>query len=255
MEELVRAAIGVGAMGVEDVLGWACPVVAFGNPHESVLATVGINPSSREFVDGAGNELVGMERRFPSLQYLGLSSWQQLRPAGLEQIVQSCLKYFEVNPYRAWFDQLDRMLRPVGSYYPSIWGPATACHLDLVPLATVSGWSQVSRVSRERLVAASRSILAEILNSSRVESVVLNGQSVVREFASSLNVTLQTSQRPSWALKSGSRRVEGEAFRGWLAMRGRRVRVLGFNHNIQSSFGVTNGVRSAISEWISKEIG
>ena len=53
----------------------------------------------------------------------------------------------------------------------------------------------------------------------------------------------------------------GKRGRRWFAYRGtvrrlagvelsRPVMVLGFNHNLQSSYGVTSGVKDAIRDWI-----
>jgi len=49
--------------------------------------------------------------------------------------------------------------------------------------------------------------------------------------------------------------VAGVAYRGSInnisgIELGRSIEVLGFNHNIQSSFGVTTQVRKSIQEWI-----
>ena len=61
------------AAGLE-VIGWGCPVPFFGHLESAQLATVGINPSNREFVGIDGNELAGQDRRLPTLDSLGLSS-------------------------------------------------------------------------------------------------------------------------------------------------------------------------------------
>ena len=55
-----------------DVIQWAAPVISFGNMSQSKIATLGLNPSNREFVDLAGNELCGHERRFHTLKSLNL---------------------------------------------------------------------------------------------------------------------------------------------------------------------------------------
>jgi hypothetical protein len=62
---------------------------------------------------------------------------------------------------------------------------------------------------------------------------------------------------PTWALgRAKSRSVSGVAFSGSInniagISLGRDISVLGFNHNLQSSFGVTSGVRNEIATWIS----
>jgi hypothetical protein len=58
-----------------------------------------------------------------------------------------------------------------------------------------------------------------------------------------------------WTLPRRNGGVRGHAFRGTVTNIGpvsldRELLVLGFNHNIQSSFGVTRSVKSAISNWI-----
>ena len=43
------------------IIPWACPVPSFGDPKKSTVATLGLNPSNREFVDPNGNELCARE--------------------------------------------------------------------------------------------------------------------------------------------------------------------------------------------------
>src|ERR1019366_5282464 len=50
------------AAGLE-VISWGCPVPFFGHLESAQLATVGINPSNREFVGTDGSELAGGDRR------------------------------------------------------------------------------------------------------------------------------------------------------------------------------------------------
>ena len=71
---------------------------------------------------------------------------------------------------------------------------------------------------------------------------------------------LEKRAMASWALpRSQSEQVSGIAYKGALSeIAGIELRqelvVLGFNHNIQSSFGVTTQVMDAIQRWISLEI-
>jgi hypothetical protein len=52
------------------VIEWGCPVPCFGNISRARVATVGLNPSNREFVDETGHELAGEFRRFHTLASL-----------------------------------------------------------------------------------------------------------------------------------------------------------------------------------------
>jgi hypothetical protein len=42
-----------------NVIPWACPIPSFGDLTRARVATLGLNPSNREFVDERGNELDG----------------------------------------------------------------------------------------------------------------------------------------------------------------------------------------------------
>ena len=89
------------------VIRWGAPVPSFGDLSTSKVATLGLNPSNREFVDEIGRELDGRDRRFHSLQSLGLSSWEDANATHLRMILSSCKNYFLCNPYDRWFKRLD----------------------------------------------------------------------------------------------------------------------------------------------------
>ena len=56
------------------------PVVAFGDVRKAAVATLGWNPSKREFLDSRGNELVRTERRLETLASLGESDLATASP-------------------------------------------------------------------------------------------------------------------------------------------------------------------------------
>ena len=167
------------AAGVE-VIGWGCPVPFFGHLESARLATVGINPSNREFVGTDGSELAGGDRRLPTLGSLGLSSWLQADVATLRAILLACREYFERNPYDGWFGSLQRIIEPTGhSYYAP---RSDACHLDVVPWATASKWGTLSLASRRQLARLAALALADMIASSPLTMLVLNGKEVVSHF-------------------------------------------------------------------------
>ena len=57
------------------IIPWSIPVPSFGDVSAARVATVGINPSNKEFVDEFDRELDGTKRRFPTLTSLGLREW------------------------------------------------------------------------------------------------------------------------------------------------------------------------------------
>lgn len=239
----------------ESVLKWGCPVPYFGRLAQARIATVGINPSPREFMDVEGNELEGRYRRLPTLRSLGLHDWCDADATHLRAILASCDAYFQARPYDRWFRVLDAVLEGYGSTYYG--DAASACHMDLVPYATAAKWGTLAGDERRRLLEASRSAAGMFLRDSSIEMLLLNGRSVVEEFERVADVVLEASVIPSWALpRSDGRPVPGIAYRGVVQRIGsidlhRSVKVVGYNHNLQSSFGVTRDVQRRIRDWMS----
>jgi hypothetical protein len=239
-----------------NVIPWSCPVPAFGDPSSSMVATLGLNPSNREFVDGAGNELDGAERRFHTLRSLELSHWSEATARHLELIVDSCRAYFSRNPYDGWFRKLDYLISGTkASYYDNATG---ACHLDLIPYATSCKWTELTQKQRSLLVGEAGDTLGLLLRDSEIRLLVLNGNSVAEHFQTMAGLRLEKRTMPQWALPRRQQAdVTGIAYKGIVRevsgiSLGRELLVLGFNHNIQSSFGVTTQVRDAIRRWITR---
>jgi hypothetical protein len=100
--------------------------------------------------------------------------------------------------------------------------------------------------------------LGLLLKSSHVELLVLNGNSVVGQFEEIADICLEKQVMADWCLprRSGPP-VTGFAYSGSVRSLsgvelGREIFVLGYNHNIQSSFGVTKQVITAIRNWVSE---
>ena len=68
------------------VLG-STPVTSFGNPHTSRIATLGINPSSREFLNETGNLLSGGEKRLTDFETLGKVDQLSLTRLEAERVI------------------------------------------------------------------------------------------------------------------------------------------------------------------------
>lgn len=238
------------------VIPWSCPIPAFGNPQLSSIATLGLNPSNREFVDQNGVELDGDDRRFQTLTSLGLRRWSEAGRSHLSKIAHSCKSYFLGNPYDSWFRRLDYLLTGTeASYYGMLSG---ACHLDLIPYATAAKWGDLNGRQRSILLHYSGDALGMLLRESDIQLLVLNGRSVVDLFQSLTSERLDAQHMARWLLpRKTSAGVAGIAYSGVVTSiagirLGRDIRVLGFNHNIQSSFGVTRIVSTAIREWLTR---
>lgn len=240
-----------------DVLAWGAPVPVFGDIDSARLVTLGINPSSREFVDETGRELADAARRFPTLHSLGLHRWADADFTHIRSIERACRAYFTGNPYDGWFRRLDQVISGTSSPFYAPMFPA--CHLDLVPYATSRRWGTLSRADRDRLLEVGMQILGELLAESPARVLILNGKTVVEQFQRAAGIKLEPREMAEWELpRSEGPPVRGIAYEGWafeVAGRplGRGVRLLGYNHNIQSSFGVTTEVIRSIRAWIAQE--
>jgi len=252
------AHLGQRALSETKIIPWGCPVPSFGDPEKSRIATLGLNPSNREFVDASGNELQGENRRFHTLKSLGLRDWSDAQSIHLRLILEACRRYFFKNPYDAWFKRLDRLISGANaSYYDR---EAQACHLDLIPYATECKWTALTRTERTKLMAVAGDTLGLVLRQAPIDVLVLNGNAVVQNFEEIVDQPLVREEMPSWALpRSASAGVMGVGYTGYVTRvanvpLGRRILVLGFNHNIQSSFGVTTVVMDRIRSWISRMV-
>ena len=248
--------LGDDAVREADVIAWGCPVPAFGDPAVARVATLGLNPSNREFVDDDGVELAGDARRFHTLASLDLSSWDDANADDLDRVLASCRDYFARNPYDRWFRRLDAVVSATGA---SFYDPASpACHLDLIPYATARKWTELTTRQRASLVRLAGDTLGLLLRRSAVRVLILNGQSVVSHFQEATGVALARTDMAEWALprRSGGD-VPGYAYHGRVdAVSGHQlpdaVLVLGFNHNLQSSYGVTSRVIEAVRAWVGR---
>lgn len=235
------------------IIRWSSPIPSFGDLYSSVVATVGLNPSNKEFVDSDIKELQGVKRRFPTLNSLKISSWSDIDDFHMEQILDSCKNYFTRNPYE-WFKRLDFIISGTGKsyYFPS----EGACHLDLIPFATSEKWGNLSVQEKSLLLELSGDTLGILLKASSVKLLILNGGTVVDNFKRISNVTFETKKQKSWSLpRELGNDVAGFSYEGYTSNiggidLGREIQVLGYNHNIQSSFGVTSKVLRSIRSWI-----
>lgn len=238
-----------------DVIIWAAPIPYFGDPCKATIATVGLNPSDREFVSSDGVELVNTARRFHTLASLELSSWNDLTLAQLESIHTTCTEYFFRNPYDGWFKPLDLLISGTNdSFYSSLFH---ACHLDLIPYATGIKWASLKTWQRESLLTISANFLGQVLKYSPIKILILNGKTVVENFERASDVSFRKESMKDWCLpRKNGNHISGFSYEGKISRIanvdiGRDIHILGYNHNIQSSYGVTSLVRTSIQEWIS----
>jgi hypothetical protein len=245
------------SLAATSVIKWSAPVPSFGDLSTSLVATIGLNPSNREFVDDLGHELCHADRRFHTLGSLGIGAWSEADTRHLQLILLSCSGYFRNNPYDRWFKKLDQIVSGTSaSFYADLY---PACHLDLIPYATSVKWMDLDQKERTALLDATADGLGLLLRDSPVRVVILNGKTVVEQFQYVAAAVLDKKEMPDWSLpRESGRDVAGFAYVGKISQLAdvqlnRELLVLGYNHNIQSSFGVTTQAVNAIRDWVAEQ--
>ena len=234
-----------GYVADTSVIPWASPVPSFGDP-KSRLATLGLNPSPREFVDTFGNPIRrNSRRRLHTLESLGLATWAQAGERHVRLIWDACRFYFSNNPYDRWFKHLDGVISGAGfSYYAPLHN---ACHFDLVPFATENTWDRLTAQQRVQLIDASADTLGSLLRYSSVQVLILNGSDVFNEFQHITDHSLAESPLPN----SSARAYTGSINTLFGITLGREIRVLGFSTYIQDA---NERDKTAIKQWLTQTI-
>jgi hypothetical protein len=208
-------------------------------------------------MDESGEELEGAFRRFHTLNSLGLTSWSDVDARHLRLILESCRTYFLGNPYDRWFKRLDQVVSGTQASFYDV--SCQACHLDLIPYATTRKWTELTARQRSLLLDVAADTLGLLLRDSPVRVLILNGRSVIEHFEEISGIYLERTEMPAWSLSRQPKRdVIGYGYRGTInKLLGislpHKILVLGYNHNLQSSFGVTREAILAIRGWISRE--
>jgi hypothetical protein len=214
------------------VVRGSTPVVAFGDARKAKVATLGWNPSKVEFLDRNGKELTGKDRRLETLSSLGERDLPSASPDAIRRVFEGCNDYFQRCPYRKWFDVLEKILRPLGaSYYTG-----AACHLDLVQWATDPTWGKLRSTLRKNFIEEDLSFLQKQLSRECIRLLLLNGRGVVNAYTWNVGCQLAEKVIPG---KAGWKVFVGKTSQG--------TKVIGWNKNLQSSFGVSNDYIKAVS--------
>ena len=172
-----------------DVVFGSTPVVSFGDFTKAKVATIGINPSSAEFMGkSASATLNGLlpegKKRLADAETLGLISDDPydddtaeyvLGASGAQEIWEKCRDYFiNPNPYWSWFSDLESVLTGLSVSYKD----STACHLDISPWATDPVFRDLTQEQRDRLLLGESDFLEWQIAKSNIEIVVFNGAQV-----------------------------------------------------------------------------
>jgi len=173
-----------------DVVRGSTPVVSFGDFTKAKVATLGINPSSREFMDtsstGTANELLPEgKKRLADYESLGILSTDpfedddtaeyMLGADGAQEIWEGCRDYFKgPNAYWSWFSDLETVLNGASLSYKD----SSACHLDISPWATDPVFRDLTKTQQSQLLLGESDFLEWQIAKSNIDLVVINGSTV-----------------------------------------------------------------------------
>lgn len=224
------------------VVPHSTPVISFGNPSACKVATLGINPSSREFQTANKKLLPTGKKRLADLELLDAPDLSTLNDRQVQQVVDACHTYFARNPYRSWFDKLNAVLSGIGCDYYT----GSACHLDIVQWATDPVWGSfpaTSRVAQQQLLHDDSEFLLDQLRNEAIELVLVNGRTVAQWLGQSGIADLRVvGTTPLGKQGKQARLLQGEAhgvlFLGW---------TLNANHS-----QTTGQNRDALGRWLRK---
>jgi hypothetical protein len=142
------------------------PVISFGDVTNAKIATLGINPSSKEFLLG-GKLLQGENKR--------LADNEEFEASAMDILFQ-CRNYFLTkNAYWSWFQPLEDLLVSIGETYMNY---SSACHLDLSPWATFPAFRDLTKAQRDNLLDHDKELLPWLLGNSSIKTLILNGRFV-----------------------------------------------------------------------------
>lgn len=179
MEDLLLKRIMKAPPIKEYITPGSTPVVAFGNPMTAKVATIGINPSSREFLDAKGNLLSEENRRLADFAYLGIKSHSEIDESVARRVLEESNSYFrrDESVYQ-WFEPLQKyVLDPVNASFRD----STASHLDLVQWSTAPVWGAIKdSKARNLLIQDDIRFLGEMLSAASYKTVFMNGSTVVK---------------------------------------------------------------------------
>lgn len=223
------------------VVPGSTPVVSFGDASTATVATLGLNPSRVEFLDRNGHELMGPLRRLATNCSLGTTDLANVPLDVITRVLEDCNSYFQRNPYRQWFDQLELILNRCGASYYN----RSACHLDLVQWATDPTWGKLESVGlQKRLLADDAPFLIEQLRNENIRLLLVNGMSVLRQVRRIIACDLEEVESIVGLAHRDTRLFLGTIFN--------RICLVAWSTNLQSSFGVTTELRDKLAGQVAK---
>jgi hypothetical protein len=218
------------------------PVLFFGDVCSAGIATVGLNPSNREYTDSHGELLLGSRQRFATLASLGAADRPSLTDGQCDEAVRWMRGYFNPGkPVYGWFTGLERVARGMGASFAE----GSAVHLDLVQEPTHPTWSALPRDQRDRLLSDDLRFLAWQIRRFPFRAVICTGKTA----------SVHTQRALGVAVEETGRVARIEWWRGSASLAGRRVGFAGWNYPLARPTGLGAAGESSLGALLRDRLG
>lgn len=241
-ERILRAPLS------SSVVPGSTPVISFGDFTAASLATVSINPSSREFLQGKRLLPTG-QKRLVDKESLGISLDAPIENHHAEKVWEGCRKYFspEGNPLD-WFSSLNQVLSHVGRKFDL----NNTCHIDLVQSATFPAWGQLSANEQKNFLDADYEFFSYQVSMPNLKYLLVNGRKVYEQLRATKGFTFDTEV--PLPVTVGGKIINTSLFKG---VGPYNKQVLGWTGTLKS-LRISNEVRSelylTLGDWLRKEL-
>jgi len=221
------------------------PIVYFGNYNKAVSCTISLNPSDKEFINNSGKLLDFQHKeRLCSRKKLNKDDNVELNDDDANIVLRYCNEYFNINPYKIWFDPLNYMIKSFGNYS---YYDGTCVHLDLVQWATTPKWNDISLNIKEKHLRSDLPFLKYLLNKN-FETMFLNGKTVVDNVKNHLNISL--NEKHTQFVNCNSKSSDLSIFTG----KYKTMNIIGWNLYLQSAAVGGNENKDLLCEIIKRNI-
>jgi hypothetical protein len=192
-------------------------VLFFGDALSARVATIGLNPSKREYLAPNGEPLSDRKQRFATTMLLGAAAREELSDAQADQAIHIMRSYYDLGKpvFGSYFRHLTNLLDGMGASYRS----RSATHLDLVQESTDPVWSSLSPDERSALLTRDLPFLTwQLENLPRLEAAICAGKTVSEQLRAQVHVEVRetgTMKRIRWWLGTAHLTKRALPIGGW----------------------------------------
>jgi hypothetical protein len=229
---------------ISEIIPGSTPVISFGDFTRAQIATIGINPSTKEFLTGGKSPklIVGKgKKRLEDFESLEINDYGQITSEKADAVWRGCQEYFQRNPYH-WFSHFAPVLSAAGASYAD----GSATHLDLTQWATRPVWSSLSNETRSLLLSEDLDFFIWQNSQPNIKLRLINGRTVLNQ-VTDLDIFDLIEEEPL-EIHTTTGINKCQMYQG-TGSHGERV--LGWSVNIQSMRG-SNALKEAAAEKIGR---